>query len=109
MADKFDDFVDALTEGAKDLAKDIFDGFEEQAKEDAKAFAQKAEADLRRWVKLLEDGKITKQDFGDLVEGKKALAEIHALTVAGISLTKLERFRSGLIDMVVDTAFKIFL
>jgi len=109
MADKFDDFVDALAEGAKDLAKDIFDGFEEQAKEDAKTFAQKAEADLRRWAKLLEEGKITKQDFGDLVEGKKALAEIHALTVAGISLTKLERFRSGLIDLVVDTAFKIFL
>jgi len=109
MADKFDDFVNAVAEGAKGLAKDIFDGFEEQAKEDAKAFTQESEADLRRWVKLLEEGKITKQDFGDLVEGKKALAEIHALTVAGISLTKLERFRSGLIDLVVDTAFKIFL
>ncbi|SRR5258706_2160959 len=109
MADKFDDFVNAVVEGAKDLAKDIFDGFEEQAEEDAKDFAEKTEADLTRWVKLLEDGKITKQDFADLVEGKKALAEIHALTVAGISLTKLERFRSGLIDLVVDTAFKTFL
>jgi len=109
MGDKFDDFVNAVAEGAEGLAKDIFDGFEEQAKEDAKAFAEKAEADLRRWAKLLEDRKITKQDFRDLVEGKEALAEIHALTVAGISLTKLERFRSGLINLVVDTAFKIFL
>ena len=109
MGDKFDDFVNAVAEGAEGLAKDIFDGFEEQAKEDATAFAEKAEADLRRWAKLLEDRKITKQDFRDLVEGKEALAEIHALTVAGISLTKLERFRSGLINLVVDTAFKIFL
>jgi hypothetical protein len=109
MAAKFDDFINAVLEGAKDLAKDIFDGFEDQAKEDARDFANKAEADLRRWVKLLADEKITKKDFRDLVEAKEALAEIHALTVAGIAATKLERFRSGLLDLVVNSAIKTFL
>jgi len=106
---KFDDFISAVLEGAKDLAKDIFNGFEDQVKEDAKAFTKKTEADLRRWTKLLADKKLTKQDFGDLVQAKKALAEIHALTQAGISLTKLERFRSGLINLVIDKAFEVFL
>ena len=106
---KFDDFTNAVLEGTKDLAKDIFNGFEEQAKEDGKAFTKKAEADLRRWTKLLADRKLIEQDFCDLVQAKKALAEIHALTQTGVALTKLERFRSGLINLVIDKAFEVFL
>lgn len=109
MATKFDDFVKKILEGAKELAKEVFDGFEDQAKEDAKAFVKKVEIDLRRWTKLLADKKITEQDFGDLVQAKKALAEIHALTQVGIALTKLERFRSGLINLAIDKAFEVFL
>lgn len=106
---KFDEFVDAVLNGVKDLAKQAFDGFEDSAKEDAKAFLEKSEADLKRWTKLLAVKEITERDFADLVNAKKALAEIHALTQAGVALTKLERFRSGLIDLVIDTAFKVFI
>ena len=109
MATKFDAFVKAVLDGAKELAKEIFDGFEGQAKEDAQAFVKKAEADLKRWTKMLADKKLTEQDFGDLVQAKKALAEIHALNQSGIALTKLERFRSGLINLVIDKAFEVFL
>ncbi len=106
---KFDDYINAILEGAKGLARDIFDGFEDQAKEDAEAFAKKAEVDLMRWTKQLADEKLTRQDFRDLVQAKEALAEIHALTQAGIALTKLERFRRGLINLVIDKAFTVFL
>lgn len=106
---KFDDFVNGVVEGAKGLAKDSLKGLEKQASEDAKAFVKKTEADLQRWTHLLADKKLTKEDFQDLVKAKKALAEIHALTQAGIALTRLERFRTGLIDLVIDTAFKVFL
>ena len=109
METKFDSFIKGVIEGAKDLGKEIFDGFEDQAKEDAKAFLAKTEADLMRWTKLLADEKLTEQEFGDLVQAKKALAEIHALTQSGIALTKLERFRSGLINLVIDKAFEVFL
>jgi hypothetical protein len=106
---KFDEFLDAILKGAKDLAKDFFEGFVEEAENDAKAFLEKTQADLQRWTKLLASKKITEQDFSDLVQAKKALAEIHMLTQAGIGLTKLERFRSGLINLVIDTAFDFFL
>lgn len=106
---KFDDFTNGVLEGAKDLAKDAFDGFQTQATEDTKAFLKKAEADLQRWTKLLAQKKLTKQDFEDLVKAKNALAEIHALTEAGIAFARLERFRTGLIDLVIDTAFTVFL
>jgi hypothetical protein len=106
---KFDDFVEAVLGGAKDLAKEVFDGLEDNAKADAKAFLDKAESDLKRWTKLLAVKEITERDFSDLVQAKKALAEIHALTQAGVALVRLERFRSGLIDLVIDTAFEVFI
>jgi hypothetical protein len=65
--------------------------------------------DLQRWTVLLAQGHIVEQDFSDLVQAKKALAEIHMLRQAGIAMIKLERFRTGFINLVIDTAFKVFL
>ncbi len=104
---KFDDFTDAVLTGAKDLAKKTIEGFEDQAGSDAKAFLDKMKSDLLRWAQQRAENKITDQDFTDFVQGKKALAEIHALTQAGIAAIKLERFRTGLIKLVVDKALAI--
>lgn len=106
---KFDDLSNAVLKGAKDLAKKNFGGFVDETAKDTQAFLDKAQADLQRWTKLLANGKLTKEDFRDLVQAKKALAEIRALTQAGVTLTKLERFRSDLINLVVDSAFDVFL
>jgi len=105
---KFDEFIQQVLSGSMDLAKNIFNGFVDLAKADSKDFLVKAEADLKRWADLLASKDITERDFADLVHAKKALAEIHALTQAGVALADLERFRSGLVDLVIDTAFKIF-
>ncbi len=106
---KFEDFVAAVKEGAQGLAENLIKEFKDSAVDDTRAFLKKAEADLKRWTKLLAAKKINEQDFSDLVQAKKALAEMHALTEAGVGQIKLERFRSGLIDLVIDTAFKVFL
>lgn len=108
MAD-FDQFVAALKEGIKPLARETLEGFEDQALDDAQAFLDKARRDLQRWTQLLAQGQLTQQDFSDLVHAKMALVEIHALGQAGIALTRLERFRSGLINLIIDTAFDVFL
>lgn len=108
MQTKFDNFNNAIQQGAEDLAREIFKGFEGHAKEYATAFTKKAEADMRRWSTLLADKELTRQDLADLVHAKNALAEIHALSQEGIELAKLERFRSGLISLVVDKAVEVF-
>ena len=105
----FEDFIDALKEGAKELARETFDGFEDQAKQDAEDFVERSKEDLKRWTKLLAQGDINEQDFSDLVLAKKALAEMFALRQAGLTLIKLEKFRKGFINLVVDTAFDVFL
>ena len=107
MAD-FDDFLAALKDNAAVLAKETFDGYEAQAKQDAETFIDKAKDDLKRWTKLLADGDINEEDFSDLVNAKKALAEMFALRQAGLSLIKLEKFRKSFINLVVDTAFEVF-
>lgn len=107
MAD-FDDFRDAVAEGARELGRDLLDGLEDEARADAEAFLTRTEADLRRWTKLLAAGELSEQDFADLVAAKKALAEIHALGRAGLAHARLERFRTRLVNLVIDAAFDTF-
>ena len=106
---KFDDFRDAVITGAEALAKQNLKDLVNQAAEDSKAFLEKSAADMQRWTGELAAKQITKQEFTDLVQAKKAVAEMHALTQAGVALAAIERFRTGLINLVIDTAFKIFI
>jgi hypothetical protein len=105
----FDDYVNELRKGGKKLAQELVEGLEADALSDMNAFLKKSERDLRRWTTLLAAGKITKQDFTDLVQAKKALTELHELTRAGVAAAKLDRFRTDLISLVVDTAMKVYL
>jgi hypothetical protein len=106
---QFDDFIDAVREGAQQLAVGSLRDLAKEARHDADAFLQKTRKDMQNWTKLLAAGDLTKQDFTDLVKAKVALAEIHALTQTGIALADLDRFRSGLVNLVIDKAFAIFL
>lgn len=106
---QFNDFTESVKEGAKELAREVFGDFEHEAKEDVEAFLERSKEDLQRWTKLLAHGELSQQEFRDLVEAKKSLAEIHLLTQQGVALTKLERFKNGLTDLVVDSAFDAFL
>jgi len=106
---RFNDFVEAVLGGVPDLARSTVGDLPTRAREDAIDFLEKTAADLQQWTEELARGDLTQQDFQDLVEAKKALAEIHALTQTGVALANLERFRRGLIDLVVNTAFDVFL
>ena len=37
------------------------------------------------------------------------LAEFHTLKQAGIAMVRIDRFKNGLLDLVDDTAFDVFL
>ena len=105
----FDDYEKELYKGVKKLAQQVVDGLEEEAITDMNVFIRKSKKDLKRWTGLLSAGKITGDDFCDLVGAQKALAELHELTRTGIGLTKLEKFRKDLIQLLVDTAMKVYL
>lgn len=105
----FDDFIDTIEKGVEELAKKTLKGFKEEAVDDAKAFLEGSKDDFKRWTKLLAQGELLQDDFEWLVLGRKDVAELHALKQAGLALVRIDRFKNALLDLVIDTAFDVFL
>src|SRR2546429_9056761 len=106
---KFDDFQSGVINGAKDLAGTALKDFVTQAESDARDFMSEAQIKLQRWTGMLAEGKLTKLEFTALVDSQKGLAALNSLTHLGIATARLQRFRDGLIELVINTAFKTFL
>jgi hypothetical protein len=105
----FQDFLDAFKPALQSLAKDTLDAYAKQATADGQAFVDTQKANLNKWTKQLVSGELSKADFTDLVQGIQDLAELVALKQAGLAAAKLDAFRTSLMNLVIDTAFKVFL
>jgi len=105
----FDEFIEKIEEGLKQLSQATLKDFKDGFASDTKDFLKKNKEDLQTWTKQLAAGELSKKDFEDLVLGRKDVAEMHALKVAEITRVKLELCKLQLIDLVVDTAFTVFL
>jgi hypothetical protein len=105
----FDNFVHAVQEGVEGLAKTMLKGFKDEALTDTKTFMESSKEDLQRWTKLLAQGELTQDDFEWLVMGRKDVLELHLLKQSGLALVRLDRFKNALIDLIIDTAFDVFL
>jgi hypothetical protein len=106
---KFDDFREAVLGGVVDLAHETLGDAPQQAVDDAHAFLAFAQEQLKQMTSELESGDLSPDEFTELARDLEHLARLVALTGLGILKTKLERFRSGLIDLVVNNARAIFL
>jgi hypothetical protein len=105
----YQDFLNALKPAVQDLAKKTVADYSQQASADGQAFLDAQKANLDRWTKELADGELSKADFEDLVEGLQDLAELLALKQAGLAAARLDEFRTNLVNLVIDTAFAVFL
>ncbi len=106
MAD-FDRFLELLKDNLKALAQEHLGDLRDAALRDGQAFVAATRADLERWLALVAEGALTRDDFEWLVQGKKDLAELEALKQAGLAKVRLDRFRSSLVELVVNTAFQV--
>lgn len=105
----FDDFRTAVIDGAGGLAKTLLKGSVKEARADAEAFVAKSATKLKKWTEQLAAGELSRDEFEALVRGQKDLAELNALTQAGIGAVKVKKFRNELTGLVVKTAFDILL
>ena len=101
----FNAFISALEDGIKKLASETLGGHKDVAISDSKEFLEKTKTDLRKWTEELARGELSQNDFKFLVAGKKDLAELHGLKLAGLTLVKIESFKNGVIDIIVNAAF----
>jgi hypothetical protein len=106
---KFDDFFDAVKGGTKDLALTTIRDFATSSETDARTFLEDTKDDLRRWTGQLEQGELSTDEFASLLRGRVALAQMAGLTAAGVALTRVQRLREGLTDLVLNTAIDVFL
>lgn len=105
----FDAFLANIGAGAKGFAQTTLQGFVTQAKDDTSDFLNQSKQDLNDWTVALAQNQMGKDEFTDLALGLKDLAQMHALTEAGIAAAGVQRFRDALIQLVIDTAFETFL
>jgi hypothetical protein len=105
--DLWNDFVDAVQAGVGDLARNTVGDAVDQAHSDAVAFVEASEQSLKRWMEAVKKGILNKEDFASLVRGQRDLAKMHAITSLGLTVTRIERFRTGLISLVISSAFSV--
>jgi hypothetical protein len=109
MSDKWDTFVQTVLDGVKSLATGTLQGFLKQMQADASGFATQAKADIELWSQQLAKNQIDKDDFEANVQAEADLAKLAALTAAGIAAADLQRFRDGLVNVIVSAATKVLL
>jgi hypothetical protein len=105
----FDEFIEKMEEGLRRLSQATLKDFKDGFASDSRSFLQENKADLQKWTKQLAAGELSKRDFEDLILGRKDVAEMRALKVVEMTRVKLELCKLQLIDLVVDTAFTVFL
>ncbi len=105
FSDLWDNFTGTFEGGLEELARNTVGDAVEQARADSRAFLERSRESLRRWGDALAQGTISKDDFEFLVRGQKDLAQMHALKAVGLAVTKIERFRTGLLSLIVNSVF----
>ncbi|WP_221391576.1 hypothetical protein [Dyadobacter sp. NIV53] len=99
----FDELYDNLKSGVESVAKESVDGYVSQAKADGQKVLEAAKSDLARWAVEVETGALTKEDLEFLLQEEGSLEELTALKEAGLAAVQIDKFRNGLINMIIGT------
>lgn len=102
----FETFFQELKDGAIDIAKNEAADYIREATGDGQKFLESIKDDLRAWMKQAADRQLSKEDLAFLIRGKRDLAEMKALTQAGLAAARIERMRTAAINLVISAANK---
>ena len=105
----FMEFWAQVLANVETFAADKWNELKEDAVEDSKKFLTEVKDDVQRWISLLAEGKLTSDDLGWLIKGKRDLAELLFLKEKGLVRPDLDKFFEGLLETILSTAFKLIL
>jgi hypothetical protein len=105
----FVDFWIQLITNVESFAADKWNELKDDAVEDSKDFLTAVKNDVQRWISLLAEGKLTADDLGWLIKGKREVAQLLFLKEKGLAQPDLDKFFEGLIEIIISTAFKLIL
>ena len=101
---EFDDFLEEVGRKLTEIVSETAGEFRDAAIADGKAFVEASRESLKRWTKQLALGDLSAEEFADLLEGEKDLAEMAALKQTVITKVQLNKFRDGLIGVIAAAA-----
>lgn len=99
----FDQLFEDLKSGAESVAKNSLQAYVDQAKKDGQEALSSMKANLQRWAAEVETGVLTKDDLKFLLQEETALDEMNALKQAGLAEVQIDKFKNGLINMILGT------
>jgi hypothetical protein len=105
----FVDFWTQLLLNIDSFAADKWNELKDDAVEDSKKFLIEVKDDVQRWISLLAEGKLTTDDLGWLIKGKREVAQLLFLKQKGLAQPDLDKFFEGLLETIISTAFKLIL
>ena len=103
----FEELFVTLKDGIATLAKETVTEYAKQATAEGQKALTAMKADLQRWYVQAASGELGKEDLEFLIASKKELTEMKALLQLGIAKIQLDKFNSGLLQLVVNSIGKI--
>jgi hypothetical protein len=103
---EFDKFLADLEKQLAELAKSTFKENWQAAVKDGQDFLDQSKAKLQKYLKMLNNGEIDQDEFKSLAAGLSDLAEMEMLKQAGLKAAQIDQFRTQVINLVIDAAFK---
>lgn len=97
----FEKIIATLQTALQEIFENKYKGFTKESKKDINAFLQDSKEKLKRWTLLLEEEKLTLDDFEWLLKSQKDLLHVRALKTAGISAISLGHFKNKVIRTVL--------
>lgn len=104
MAVDFNNLFTQLKTAIVGLAKEKVQDLAAEASSDGTSLLHIMEDDLKKYTQQLADGEIDQDQFKLMLLGDKDLAEMSALTEAGLAQAKADEFRTEVFNLIVNTA-----
>jgi hypothetical protein len=99
----FGSVLNTLKTGIIKLAQTSLKDYVAQATQDGQAILDELKGNLQTWAQALADGKLSKEDFGDLLLGQKDLLEMVALKQAGLAVIQADQFKNDVMNLIKTT------
>lgn len=103
----FNEAFASLEAGVVTLAKGTLSEYVKQATSEGQAALNQMKGNLELWSKQLANGDMDENDLKFLIQGRKELTEMRGLKQLGIAQIQLDKFKGGLVDLIVSTIGKI--
>ncbi len=105
----FNNFLSDVKKEIASLIESSLNEFRSQVIAAGDEFIEDSKDDIKVWTEQLADGQLSKDDFEWLMRSKETTTKLIILKHIGLTKAQVDKLTTGIIDVVIKTAFKSFL